>query len=40
MSENVYFNKNITINDSILCVKKDIKIKKKTISTEERNNKD
>ena len=39
MSENVYFNKNITINDSILSVKKDKKIKKKTISTKERKNK-
>ena len=39
ISENVYFNKNIRINDSNLSVKKDKKIKNKTFLTKERKNK-
>ena len=39
ISENIYFNKNPTLNNLIPSVKKDIKINEKTVSTNERKNK-
>jgi hypothetical protein len=38
ISENIYFNKNPTLNNLIPSVKKDIKINEKTVSTNERKN--
>ena len=38
ISENVYFNKNVTLNNSISSVKKEKNLKKKTISEKERKN--